>query len=82
MTDIEAEDQDIENIVESVKSQIRKLARSTKNGCSFRSLAREIYGVKALKEEIWHCFMLDIEDSLNLQRRHLKYTEGVNNSDG
>ena len=80
MTDIEAEDQDIENIVESLKSQIRKLARSTKNGCSFHSLAREIYGVKALKEEIWHCFMLDIEDSLNLQRRH--YTEGVNNSDG
>lgn len=64
--DIEVED--------SVSSRIKKLTNRRRNSSSFQSLARDIYEIKDLREAIWQCFILEIEESSKyLTQRHFSY---------
>lgn len=61
-------------VEESVSSRIKKLTNRRRNSSSFQSLAREIYEIKDLREAIWQCFILEIEESSKyLTQRHFSY---------
>lgn len=61
-------------VEESVSSWIKKLTKRRRNSSSFQSLAREIYEIKDLREAIWQCLILEIEESSKyLTQRHFSY---------
>lgn len=61
-------------VEESVSSRIKKLTNRRRNSNSFQSLAREIYDIKDLREAIWQCFILEIDESSKyLTQRHFSY---------
>lgn len=61
-------------VEESVSSRIKKLTNRRRNSRFFQSLAREIYEIKDLREAIWQCFILEIEESSKyLTQRHFSY---------